>query len=181
MARELDRADLERMVDALERVHHGQAPGGAEEGLRALAQAASGPEALYETAKRAFGAHERTLRAQAEAAQRLVDGLRQRGTTPRQALLRLVVGPDGWAGGRFVVHNEAAQSETLRPVARFHLPVSFRPDEVVLPPGRRVGIDVRVHVGDTFAPGETATLLVDVLAGDRPRLKLWLDLVIEPR
>lgn len=178
MAPKLDRADLERMVDALERIHRGERAGGAEEGLRALAAAAAGPDKLYEEARRTFSAHEKLLRAQSEAAQRLVEGVRKRSTTPRQALLRLQAPPGGVAGGRFVVHNEGDRSATFRFVPRFHTPVHFGPAELVLAPGGRATVDVRLTLDGAFGAGDTATLLVDVVADDVPRLKLWLDVAV---
>ncbi len=179
MARALDRIDLERMADALERVHRGDAPAGAETGLRALAAAAAGPDRLYDEATKLFSGQEALMRAQSAAAAKLLEGVRQRANTPRQALLRLQGTPNGVIGGRFVLHNESGRSETFRLVPRFELPVSFTPPDPLLTPGQRLHVDVRIELDGSFRIGETASLLIDVLVGEAPRLKLWLDLRVE--
>ena len=179
MARGLDRIDLERMADALERVHRGETPGGAETGLRALAAAAAGPDRLYEEATRLFTRQEELLRSQSTAATKLLEGVRQRATTARQAVLRLQGAPRSTVGGRFVLHNESARSEAFRLIPRVDLPATVTPAEPVLTPGQRIGVDVRIELDGSFRIGETASLLIDVLVGDAPRLKLWLDVRID--
>ena len=174
------RVELERMVDALEQIHRGEGGSAKENALRSVLHAAAGPDRVYAEASRLFTAQEKLLRAQSAAAGKLIDGLRNRASTPRQTVLRLLVAELGATGGRFVLHNESSRPSvfTFRP--EFSLPIRFNPPTPTVPAGGSVAVDVRVELDGSFTAGETATLLVDVMADGRPRLKLWLDLTVAP-
>ena len=175
------RAEVERMVDALEQIHLGEGGQSAEGALRAALGVVAGPDRVYAEATRLFSAQERILRSQSAAAGKLIEGLRARSTTPRQTVLRLTAAPSAVAGGRFVLHNESGHECTFSFHPRFSPEASFSPERPTLPAGGRQAVDVRLVVDPSFSPGEVATLLVDIQADGRPRLKLWLAvLVAEP-
>ncbi|GDX80969.1 hypothetical protein LBMAG42_27800 [Deltaproteobacteria bacterium] len=173
------RAEVERMVDALEQIHLGEGGQSAEGAVRAALGAVAGPDRVYAEATRLFSAQERILRAQSAAAGKLIEGLRARSTTPRQTVLRLAAPVNGVVGGRFVLHNESAHACTFSFRPGFSFAATFVPDRPTIGPGGRQPVDVRFEVDTTFRPGEIATLLVDILADGRPRLKLWLDVLVE--
>ncbi len=169
---------MERMVDALEQIHLGEGGQAAEGALRSALETVAGPDRVYAEARRLFSAQEATLRAQSAAAGKLIEGLRARSTTPRQTVLRLAAAQGGVAGGRFVLHNESSHPSGFSFRPAFSLPARFHPESPTVPAGGSVPVDVRIEVDATFRPGEIATFLVDILADGRPRLKLWLDLLV---
>ena len=170
------RADLERLVDAREKLHQGGAAGVESAAQVALA---GGNDRLYEEASRAFSAHEAALRAQSAAASRLLETVQRRSTTPRQAVLRVSGAPRSVVGGRFMLRNESSAATAFRFAPDFGLPATFSPSAPELGVGEACAVDVRIQLDGSFAAGESATLGVDVYAGEVPRLRLWVDIRLE--
>jgi hypothetical protein len=64
--------------------------------------------------------------------------------------------------------------------AGFDLPATITPDDLTLASGEERAVDLRLDLASApFAPGETATLALDVCADGRPRVRVWLDLKLD--
>lgn len=177
--KELRPADVERLVDALERsVRPEPAPEPPAETGRARTDDTR--EALVGEALRVFGEREERLREEARLTRKVLAQLREELTPPPQQLLVLRAEAGGRAGGRFRVRNLAAGPAQFSFLPRFDLPVSFAPSRFTLAPGAAEVIDLRLDLsGRRGAPGERQLLLVDVLAEGAPALKLWVELWLD--
>lgn len=138
------------------------------------------PEDVYPAAIRHFSRQEELLRGQASVTRELLAKMKGELGLATQRVLRLRAEVGGVAGGRFWLANESGAELSFRFEPRFSLPARFSPEAPSLGAGERVGVDVRIDLGGApFSAGETPGLLVDVLAGDQVRVKLWIDLALD--
>lgn len=138
-------------------------------------------EDVYPVALRHFDRQERLLRRQSEVSRELIARMRGDAQVAAQRVVVLRGAAGGRVGGRIVLANEteARARFTFRPA--FDLPVELRPAVLEVEPGARGRVDVRIDLaGAPFAPGEAHGLLLDVLVGDVVRIKVWLDLLLDP-
>lgn len=168
-------ADVERLVDAIERHLSGSEaptrPPAAEDDRR---------QATYEAAQRLFVEREERLCEESRVVGPALARLREDLPSVPQTVLLCRAPLGGVAGGRVRIRNASTTEASFVFRPRFAPPARFTPARVTLAPGASAVVDVRVDLaGHTPSAEGREVMLVDVLADGRAALKLWIDLELD--
>lgn len=169
-------ADMERLL--------------AEAEARSLAAGLAGPaarparrvgaEAAYGDAERALLERERSLREQSQVIAGMFSRLRRDQAPLPQLVLRLLVGPDRIAAGRFRVANRSPEPTRFLPQPQFPWRCQLFPEVLDVPAGGEAEATVRVLVpagGLVADPGSHLTVLrLDLVPRAGDRVLVWLEL-----
>lgn len=169
-------ADMERLL--------------AEAEARSLAAGMGGPaarparrggaEAAYADAERALLERERALREQSQVIAGMFAKLRRDQAPLPQLVLRLLVGPDRIAGGRFRVANRSPEPARFLPQPQFPWRCQLLPEVLDVPAGGEAEATVRVLVpagGLTADPATGLSVLrLDLVPRAGDRVIVWLEL-----
>lgn len=169
-------ADMERLL--------------AEAEARSLATGMGGPaarpsrrggaEAAYADAERALLERERALREQSQVIAGMFARLRRDEAPVPQLVLRLLVGPDRIAAGRFRVRNRSSEPTRFLPQPQFPWRCQLFPEVLDVPAGGEAEATLRVLVPTGGLVADPASGLVvlrlDLVPRAGDRVIVWLEL-----